>query len=180
MARQNDPVPTEIQLHQKSRLLEIAFEDGARFRLPCEYLREFSPAAEVRAAANRGEVVTGKEDVNISQITPVGSYAIQLHVDDGHDTGIYAWSTLYTFGQQQEKNWAEYRAHVRQAASHSESGSTQVRLLYFVGLVDVAKREAEDGVLPVAVDDVAGCCNGLRDGAPSGSAPSASRASRPR
>jgi DUF971 family protein len=103
-----EPVPTEIKLHQKSRVLEISFDDGARFELPCEYLRIFSTSAEVQAAKERGQIITGKEDVNITQIEPVGSYAINIHFDDGHDTGIFAWSTLYELGKDYDKNWQDY------------------------------------------------------------------------
>ena len=78
------PIPTKINLHHKSRVLEVAFDDGSRFQLPCEYLRVFSPAAEVKVAENRGEVITGSEEVNIDKIEPVGNYAIQLY---GHGCG---------------------------------------------------------------------------------------------
>lgn len=104
----SDPIPTEINLRQKSRILEIAFDDGERFELPCEYLRVFSTSAEVQAAKERGEIVKGKEEVNITQIEPVGSYAVNLHFDDGHNTGIFSWNTLYELGKNYEKNWQEY------------------------------------------------------------------------
>ena len=81
------PLPTDIQLHQQSRILEIVYNDGARFRLPCEYLRVFSRAAEVRLL---DQPVTGKEGVNIERIDPQGQYAIRIVFDDGHDTGIYS------------------------------------------------------------------------------------------
>ncbi len=113
----HEPVPTEIQLHQKSRVLEIGFDDGARFRLPVEYLRVFSPAAEMRTARQRGEFLTGKESVNITQITPVGSYAVQLHFDDGHETGLYAWKTLYELGRDLDKQWPAYLVRVASAPS---------------------------------------------------------------
>ena len=84
------PPPTEIKLHQKSRVLEIAFADGAAFRLPCEFLRVYSPSAEVRGHGPGQEVLqTGKKEVEIARIEPVGQYAVQLHFSDGHDTGIY-------------------------------------------------------------------------------------------
>lgn len=142
----NDVMPTDIQLHQKSRVLEIAFDDGARFRLPCEYLRVFSPAAEARAALNRGELIGDKVAVNIVQITPVGSDAVQLHFDDGHDTGIYSWATLYELGANQEANWRKYQAP---AAARARPPAAQVtlKLLYFAALADLAQRTGEDYTL---------------------------------
>src|SRR3970040_2193915 len=86
------PPPTEIKLHQKSRVLEIAFADGTTFRLPCEFLRVYSPSAEVRGHGPGQEVLqTGKKAVEIARIEPVGQYAVQLHFSDGHNTGIYSW-----------------------------------------------------------------------------------------
>ena len=98
------PIPTEINLHRKSRLLGISFSDGRSFSLPCEYLRVNSHAAEV---TTRGTPETGKENVNIDRIEPQGSYAIRIAFDDGHDTGIYSWETLYDLGVNQEKYWQE-------------------------------------------------------------------------
>ncbi len=101
--------PTEINLHQKSRILEIAFEDGSRFNLPAEYLRVHSPSAEVQGhGPGQGVLQLGKEDVNIESIEQVGVYAIQLFFDDNHNTGIYAWDTLYDLGKNQERYWQEY------------------------------------------------------------------------
>ncbi|MBS0359425.1 MAG: DUF971 domain-containing protein [Proteobacteria bacterium] len=94
--------PTDIKLHQKSKLLEIQFSDGKTFQLSCEYLRVNSPSAEVRGHGGQGGVaVTGKQDVNITGIDPVGNYAIKLVFDDGHQTGIYSWEYLYQLGMQQ-------------------------------------------------------------------------------
>ncbi len=153
--RQHDPVPTEIQLHQKSRLLEISFEDGAHFKLPCEYLRVFSPSAEVQAARKRGEWVTGKQNVNIERISQVGNYAIQLYFDDSHDTGVYSWKRLYELGVNREKNWQVYldrsQAADRQVA---DDGPLKVKLLYFVNLVDDLGRASEEVELPTSVRDV--------------------------
>lgn len=110
------PRPTEINLHQKSRILELAFDDGSRFSLPCEYLRVYSPSAEVRGHGPGQEVLqVGKENVNITQIEPVGVYAVQLHFDDGHNTGIYSWETLYNLGLHQDKLWQEYLERLEQA-----------------------------------------------------------------
>ena len=87
--------PAEIRLHQKSRVLEIHFDDGAHFDLPCEYLRVYSPSAEVRGHSPGQEVLqTGKEDVNIVAVEPVGRYAVKLVFDDGHQSGIYSWDFL--------------------------------------------------------------------------------------
>ena len=113
------PVPTELNLHQKSRTLEIAFDDGSRFNLPCEYLRVYSPSAEVRGhGPGQGTLQLGKENVNITKIEPVGNYAVCLHFDDEHNTGIYAWETLYDLGANYERYWSEY-LDVLKAAGHS-------------------------------------------------------------
>ena len=101
--------PTDIKLHQKSRVLEIAFDDGSRFNLPCEYLRVYSPSAEVRGHGPGQEVLQfGKENVNVTHIEPVGSYAVCLHFDDGHNTGLYSWDWLHHLGMNQENLWQEY------------------------------------------------------------------------
>jgi len=101
--------PTEIKLHQKSRLLEVTFDDGSHFKLPCEYLRVFSPSAEVRGHGPGQEVLQlGKEKVNIGNIEPVGSYAVCLHFDDGHATGIYSWEYLHDLGVNHDANWKRY------------------------------------------------------------------------
>jgi DUF971 family protein len=103
------PTPTEIKLHQKSRVLEIAFDDGRTFRLPYEYLRVYSPSAEVRGHGPGQEVLQiGKRDVDIRSLEPVGSYAVQPTFSDGHATGIYSWDYLYELGVEQEDNWATY------------------------------------------------------------------------
>jgi len=107
--RKNTVRPTEIKLHQKSRVLEVTFDDGSHFSLPCEYLRVFSPSAEVRGHGPGQEVLQlGKEGVNITAIEPVGSYAVTLHFDDGHNTGIYSWEYLHDLGVNQEQNWRRY------------------------------------------------------------------------
>jgi DUF971 family protein len=112
------PQPTELNLHRQSRVLEIAFDDGARFNLPCEYLRVFSPSAEVQGhGPDERKLQVGKEDVNIDRIEPVGNYAVLLHFDDGHNTGIYSWETLYKLGANQKLNWKQYLADL-EAAGH--------------------------------------------------------------
>jgi len=101
--------PTEINLHQKSRILELKFDDGSHFELSYEFLRVHSPSAEVQGhGPGQGVLQLAKEDVMITQVDPVGSYAIQPHFDDGHDTGIYSWDTLYDMGKNRDKYWQEY------------------------------------------------------------------------
>ena len=103
------PAPSGITLHQKSRVLEIAFADGKTFRLPYEFLRVLSPSAEVRGHSPGQEVLqTGKRDVEIRSLDPVGSYAVQPAFSDGHATGLYSWDYLYYLGENQERLWAEY------------------------------------------------------------------------
>ena len=103
------PVPSGITLHQKSRVLEITFSDGARFSLPYEFLRVHSPSAEVRGHGPGQEVLqTGKRGVGILSLEPVGSYAVQPTFSDGHATGIYSWEYLYHLGESQAGLWAEY------------------------------------------------------------------------
>lgn len=110
------PRPTDIKLHQKSRLLEISFDDGATYQLPCEYLRVYSPSAEVRGHGPGQEVLQlGKEGVNITAIEPVGTYAVKLEFDDGHNTGLYSWQTLYDLGANQEALWQDYLDRLAEA-----------------------------------------------------------------
>ncbi len=118
------PQPTDIKLHQKSRMLEISFADGKTFPLSCEFLRVYSPSAEVRGHGPGQEVLqVGKRNVDISQIEPVGSYAIQLVFSDGHDTGIYSWDLLYEYGQHQEEMWRHYLTRLEEAGASREPGS---------------------------------------------------------
>lgn len=105
----NTPCPTEISLHQASRQLEIAFDNGKRFTLSCELLRVWSPSAEVRGhGAGPGVLQTGKRLVNIVAIDPVGQYAVKLSFDDGHNTGLYSWDHLYDLGCHAEQYWQQY------------------------------------------------------------------------
>ena len=114
----SEAVPTNITLHQKSRVMEIAFSDGASFRLPYEYLRVYSPSAEVRGHGPGQEVLqVGKRAVEIRSLEPVGSYAVQPTFSDGHSTGIYSWDYLYELGRDQDKLWAEYLAKLEQAGA---------------------------------------------------------------
>ncbi len=108
--------PTEIKLHQKSRVLEVAFDDGGRYQLPCEFLRVYSPSAEVRGHGPGQEVLqVGKENVNITKIEPVGAYAVRLCFSDGHDTGLYSWEWLHHLALNQERLWSEYLARLEQS-----------------------------------------------------------------
>ncbi len=110
------PRPTEINLHQLSRVLDIVFDDGKSFSLPCEYLRVFSPSAEVRGHGPGQEVLqTGKQEVGITAIEPVGVYAVKFVFSDGHDTGIYSWDYLHDLGMKQDANWKSYLARLAQA-----------------------------------------------------------------
>jgi len=110
------PTPTDITLHRQSRTLEITFDDGFAKTLPCEYLRVFSPSAEVRGHGPGQEVlVIGKEEVNIERIDPVGNYAVRLVFDDGHDSGIYSWDELYALATQFEENWQGYLGQLAEA-----------------------------------------------------------------
>jgi DUF971 family protein len=103
------PIPTEIKLHQASRVLEIAYSDQRTFRLPYEFLRVYSPSAEVRGHGPGQEVLqVGKRDVAIKEVEPVGRYAIRPSFSDGHDTGIYSWEYLYDLGLRQDELWQRY------------------------------------------------------------------------
>ena len=112
------PNPTEIILHDKSQVLEISYADGKTFRLPSEFLRVHSPSAEVRGHGPGQEVLqVGKKDVKILGVDPVGQYAIQLRFSDGHDTGIYSWDLLYTYGERQDAMWKQYLARLAEAGA---------------------------------------------------------------
>ncbi|MCC7083045.1 MAG: DUF971 domain-containing protein [Burkholderiales bacterium] len=121
-ARVAAPAALAITLHQKSRALEIQFADGKLFRLPYEFLRVFSPSAEVRGHGPGQEVLqTGKKDVAIVRVEPVGNYALQLAFSDGHDTGIYSFDLLYEYGLRHERMWAEYLQRLTQAGASREA-----------------------------------------------------------
>jgi DUF971 family protein len=103
--------PTEIRLKRAERLLVVSFEDGAVFELPCEYLRVFSPSAEVRGhGLVEPLLVTGKQEVGITTVEQVGNYAVKLTFSDGHDTGLYSWRFLRELGEQRATNWSHYLA----------------------------------------------------------------------
>jgi DUF971 family protein len=117
----SEPVATTITLHQKSRVMEIAFSDGQSFRLPYELLRVYSPSAEVRGHGPGQDVLqTGKRNVEIRALEPVGSYAVQPQFSDGHNTGIYSWEYLYELGHNQEKLWSQYLDKLKAAGASRE------------------------------------------------------------
>lgn len=103
------PIPSEIKLHQKSRLLEIAYENGERYNLDFEYLRVYTPSAEARGHGPGQETLqTGKRNVDIERIEPVGTYAVRFVFSDGHDSGLYSWDLLYNLGKHHDELWQEY------------------------------------------------------------------------
>ena len=109
------PRPTDIVLHRKSHLLEVAFDDGARFELPAELLRVYSPSAEVRGHMGKGaRLQLDKQDVNIVELRPVGHYAVKIVFDDGHDSGLFDWRYLYDLGRKQAVYWTRYLDKLRE------------------------------------------------------------------
>ena len=150
--------PTEINLHQKSRLLEIAYSDGFRFNYPCEYLRVFSTAAEVKVME---KPVHGKQRVNISMLDPQGTYALKITFDDGHDTGIYSWSTLHELGKNYQANWQGYLQRLEQhGLSRGDGrvtdteGKVTIKLLYFIELAGISGKDEEEITIPESVTNV--------------------------
>ena len=118
------PRHTEIKLHQKSRVLEISFADGKTFQLPYEFLRVYSPSAEVRGHGPGQEVLqAGKKNVEITHLEPVGNYAIQPTFSDGHATGIYSWDLLYDYGLHQEQMWQRFLKRLEESGASREPGS---------------------------------------------------------
>jgi DUF971 family protein len=117
----NTPTPTEIKLHKKSRRLEISFSDGKTYAFPFEFLRVYSPSAEVRGHGPGQEVLqTGKKDVEIDNMEPVGHYGLQITFSDGHDTGIYSWDLFHEYGINQESLWADYLERLAGAGASRE------------------------------------------------------------
>ena len=110
------PTPQSITVHSQSRVLEVGFSDGATFRIPFELMRIYSPSAEVQGHGPGQEVLqTGKREVDLVDLQPVGNYAVQPTFSDGHDTGIYSWDLLYELGARQQELWAEYEARLAAA-----------------------------------------------------------------
>jgi DUF971 family protein len=122
----DNPQPTSITVHRKSRVLEVSFADGKEFRIPFELMRVYSPSAEVKGHGPGQEVLqTGKRDVDLVQLEAVGNYAVQPRFSDGHDSGIYSWDYLYFLGSQEAELWAQYEARLKKAgASRDESMAT--------------------------------------------------------
>ncbi|ACT51239.1 MULTISPECIES: gamma-butyrobetaine hydroxylase-like domain-containing protein [Methylovorus] len=120
----DSPRPTDIRLHQKSRLLEITFDDNTTCMLSCEFLRVYSPSAEVRGHGPGQETLQiGKEDVNITAISPVGNYAVKLTFSDGHDTGLYSWDYLYELASHYEALWRDYIGRLEMAGVKRKTDS---------------------------------------------------------
>jgi len=116
------PTPRALTVHSQSRVLEVSFSDGAEFRLPFELMRIYSPSAEVQGHGPGQEVLqTGKRDVELSALEPVGNYAVQPTFSDGHDTGIFSWDYLYFLGAQQEQLWADYERRLKEAGVDRDS-----------------------------------------------------------
>ena len=117
------PQPTEIKLHQKSRLMELVFSDGSQFELSYELLRVYSPSAEVRGHGPGQEVLqVGKGEVDISTLEPVGNYAVQPTFSDGHSTGIYSWDYLFWLGTNRDTLWRQYLERLKEAGASREPG----------------------------------------------------------
>jgi DUF971 family protein len=113
--------PTELTVHQQSRALEVAFDDGARYRIPFELMRVYSPSAEVQGHGPGQEVLqTGKRDVSIVAIEPVGHYAVKPTFSDGHDSGLFTWDYLYFLGSQQTQLWQQYEQRLAAAGRHRD------------------------------------------------------------
>lgn len=120
------PTPTSLTVHQASRVLEVAFSDGAHFRIPFELMRVYSPSAEVQGHGPGQEVLqTGKREVGISEIQAVGHYAVQPRFTDGHDTGIFSWDLLYDYGMRLEEMWQHYLKRMQEAGASRETAGKQ-------------------------------------------------------
>ncbi len=150
--------PTEIKLHQKSRLLEISFDSGENFKLSCEYLRTHAKSAEIETS---DIPVAGKADVNIEKIEQQGTYALRLYFDDGYSTGIFSWDTLFDLGKNHDEYWKKYLEELekhnlkRQAGEKSENGKIKITVLYFMtNLLKVTRRESEELEIPDTIDTV--------------------------
>lgn len=124
------PTPSKIHYHKKARELELTYADGNSHRLAVEYLRVFSPSAEVRGHhPSQAVLQVGKKDVGLKNIEPVGRYAVKLAFDDGHDSGLYSWEYLYELIQNHDANWADYLARLEQAGASRESLGIEIKQL---------------------------------------------------
>lgn len=150
----NTPWPTEITVHSASRMLEIAFQDGRRFRLTFEFLRVFSPSAEVRGhGPGQERLQTGKRDVTIESVDTVGHYAARIAFSDGHDTGLYSWDYLYELGINQDELWRDYLHRMEEAGASRDPAGAPAR-------ADAAPAGCASGS--------GGCSGGGRQGAAEG------------
>ena len=110
------PTPTELTVHSKSRLLEVAFSDGAKFQIPFELMRVYSPSAEVQGHGPGQEVLqTGKREVEVVELAPIGNYAVKPVFSDGHESGIFSWDYLYHLGVHQDQLWSDYNRRLEAA-----------------------------------------------------------------
>ncbi len=120
--RNSTPQPTAITVHQQSRVLEVGFADGQTFRIPFELMRIYSPSAEVQGHGPGQEVLqTGKREVELTELEPVGNYAIQPTFSDGHNSGIFSWDYLYFLGSQQSQLWAQYEERLQAAGMQRDA-----------------------------------------------------------
>lgn len=150
--------PTEIKLHQKSRILEISFSTGENYKYPCEYLRTHAKSAEIETS---DIPVAHKADVNIEKIEPQGNYALRLFFSDGYDTGIFSWGTLYGLGRDYEANWQLYldalekHGLARESGTTNKNGKINIQLMFFMtNMLMVTKKETEAIELPESINDV--------------------------
>jgi len=153
MTKKITHMPQDISLHQKSKILKIQFDNGQSFDLPCEYLRVYSPAAEVKLLS---KPETGKEDVNITEIEAQGQYAIRLTFDDGHNTGIYSWDTLYKLGENYQQKWQTYLKKLEEIGYQRDQNKAakkqrKITVLYFNYLVNKLYKESEEHILPESI-----------------------------
>ncbi|WP_426414957.1 gamma-butyrobetaine hydroxylase-like domain-containing protein [Aestuariirhabdus sp. LZHN29] len=123
-------IPVDIKLHRKSRILELTYGDGSRFELSCEYLRVHSPSAEVRGHGEGQETLqTGKINVNLKELVPVGNYALKLVFDDGHDSGLYDWNYLRDLGENHDLHWQHYLDRLDQAGASRDPDLSVVKIM---------------------------------------------------
>ena len=116
------PTPQDLTVHSASKVLEVSFSDGAHFRIPFELMRVYSPSAEVQGHGPGQEVLqTGKRDVGLASLEPIGNYAVQPTFSDGHSTGIFSWDYLYFLGSQQDKLWADYTTRLEKAGADRDA-----------------------------------------------------------
>ncbi len=168
-------LPKEIRLDRKRRILYIEFADATEYALPFEYLRIFSPADDnapdlLRHGGSGIDLIVGKERVMIDRIEPVGSYAVRLHFDDGHDTGVYSFDSLRRLGRDRHRNWAHYldqrerKGHDRPRTWDSPQDDwVEVGILYFAGVAEALDRLSEEVVLPDGIHTVDALLEWLRE-----------------